>query len=701
MRGYPHGRQIRVPMRFPRPVPVTVAIGLVVAWSAVGSVPALADQVRQGQWWLGALHVTQAQRTSQGSGVTVALLDTGVDPAQPDLAGSVIIGPDFTGSKEKPGSQFYGVHGTAMASLIVGHGHGPGSADGILGVAPQARLLSIRVGLDSGDPLLTDSAITSGLPAAIAAGIKYAVNSGAQVIGLPLDPGQSANDLVASLAPAPVPSPGQPPSPAVVAQQAAAGGSAAERSAVAYALSRGVVLVAPGGDNNAQTGAPNFPAGYPGVISVGAFDSTFTKAAFSSRQPYVSLTAAGSGMTAAMPPSGYTTVSSTAAASAIVTGIAALIKSVYPELTPAQVTQALITSTVFRPAGGMQDGSGHGTVDAARALAAAAVIAKPGPPRAGNGAVSRQLPAAPPVPFVDRGLGPKLERYGLISGALLVVLLLPIIAYALMRRRRARSRAAARGERDPAGRPVHAPAVEDRVDRMLEHFAAPAQPAGSRGTRAMAGSGPGSRPTASQGGAFGSFGDSAGLADDPLARRLGGPPGRLPLTPMTRTTAARPPKVSGTPPWGPAPKPDTDLPWAAGPPSALIRRGPIAPFGPIAAPFPPADTQPHAAFPSPATPAPQADPVSPADPSAPADPSSSAGPAAPADPSAPAVSAAPLKLPPPLAESIWDTAGPGRGLDPAEAGPSEDDPEAEAGPIFVWNPSANTDAFPKVPPKGD
>ena len=688
-----------VALRFPRPVIVTVAIALAVAWTALASVPALADQTRQQQWWLGDLHITQAQRISNGSGVTVALLDTGVDSTQPDIAGSVITGPDFTKSGEKPGGPDYGIHGTAMASLIVGHGHGPGGAEGILGVAPGARLLSVRVTLDATDPLATDSAITSGLPAAIAAGIMYAVRNGAQVIDLPLDPGQSLSALVASTALAPAP--GTPLTPAEFAEQAAAGGSAAEQAAVRFALSKGVVLVAPAGDNGTGTDAANFPASYPGVISVGAFDSTIVKAPFTSHQSYVTLTAAGSGMTAAIPPSGYTTVSSTAAASAIVTGIAALIKSVYPELTPAQVTQALITSTVFRPAGGMQDGSGHGTVDAARALAAAAVIAKPGPPRAGNGAVSRQLPAAPPVPFVDRGLGPKLERYGLISGALLVVLLLPIIAYALMRRRRARSRAAARGERDPAGRPVHAPAVEDRVDRMLEHFAAPAQPAGSRGTRAMAGSGPGSRPTASQGGAFGSFGDSAGLADDPLARRLGGPPGRLPLTPMTRTTAARPPKVSGTPPWGPAPKPDTDLPWAAGPPSALIRRGPIAPFGPIAAPFPPADTQPHAAFPSPATPAPQADPVSPADPSAPADPSSSAGPAAPADPSAPAVSAAPLKLPPPLAESIWDTAGPGRGLDPAEAGPSEDDPEAEAGPIFVWNPSANTDAFPKVPPKGD
>src|SRR5215472_11851328 len=347
-------RKDSVALRFPRPVILTAAIGLAMAWTAVGSVPARADQVRQQQWWLGALHVTQAQRIATGSGVTIALLDTGVDPAQPDLTGSVITGPDFTKTGEKLGQPFFGIHGTAMASLIVGHGHGAGGANGVLGVAPGARLLSVRVVLDATDPAATDSAITSGLPAAIAAGIRYAVSSGAQVIDLPLDPGESPSALQASLAP--LPAPGTPSTPAEVAAQAAAGGSAAEQAAVSFALSKGVVLVAPAGDTGTSTDGVNFPASYRGVISVGAFDSTFTKAPFTSHQSYVTLTAAGS-------------------------GIAALIRSQYPELTPAQVSQALTSSTVFRPPGGL-NGSGHGTADAARALAAAAAIAKPVPARA-------------------------------------------------------------------------------------------------------------------------------------------------------------------------------------------------------------------------------------------------------------------------------------------------------------------------------
>jgi subtilisin family serine protease len=629
-----------VPLRSPRPVMVAAAISVVAAWAVLAGAPAQADQVRQSEWWLKALQITQAQQTTSGSGVTVALLDTGVDPAQPDLAGSVIPGPDETHSHEKPGSQFYGVHGTAMASLIVGHGHGSGKSDGILGVAPAARLLSVRVGLDSADPLLTDSRVTATLPAAIATGIRYAVNSGAQVIDLPLDPGQSPNSLTASTAPAPVPNPGQPPSPLVLAQQAAAGGSPGEKAAIAYALSKGVVLVAPAGDNNAQTDDQNFPAGYPGVISVGAFDRNVVKAPFSSRQSYVMLTASGSGVTAAIPAGGYTQVSTTAAASAVVTGIVALIKSVYPELTPAQVTKALETSTAIRPAGGLTDGSGHGTADAAKALAAAASIASPAPHRAGAGAVSRQQPAPPPIPFVDRGLGPKLERDGIISGALLVVLLLPIIVYALARRRRRRARTLARGDRAPAGRPVYAPAAT-QGDQMLDYFgSAPAQPR-SLGSPVGA-----ARPAAGGPGAFGGAADPRSAAgEEPGGRRLSGALGRLPLTPMTRTSAARPTKVSGTPPWEPAPQPDTELPWTTSPPPALARRTPMMP----------------------------------APPAAPAGPQNG-----------------------PASGSLWDiaeAAPPGRPAGADQAADEEPEPGASR-PIYVWNPSANTDTFPKLPRDG-
>ena len=616
-----------VRLRFPRPIRAIAVIGVTVAWVALGSVPALADQVRNQEYWLKTLHVTQAQKTTLGSGVTVALLDTGVIPTQPDLTGSVLPGRDFTRSGEKPGGPFYGHHGTAMASLIVGHGHGKGRTAGMLGVAPGARLLSVRVGVDGGDPLLSESAFTAGLPAAIAAGIRYAVNNGAQVIDLPLDPGQSQNNLVAT--PFVAPAPNATPSPPFVAAQSAAGGSAAEQSAVKYALSKGVVLVAPAGDNGAASDAANFPASYPGVIAVGSFNATFTKSAFSSHQPYVTVTAAGESMVAAAP-TGYATVSSTSAASAVVTGIATLIKSRYPEFTPKQVTQALTSSTVFRGAGA-QNGSGHGTVDAAKALAAAATIAKPGPNRAGDNAVpAQQLPTLPPAqPQASDRLTPKLQRAAVISLAVLVVLLVPILIYVIARRRRRRGLAGP----ESAVPAAYARNGGGQADQMLEYFAAmPAEPSGSR---AAGGAWPGPRvsgPPSSLGPGYaraGSFGESGPATGDDLLPRRGETPARAPLTPITRASAVRPPKVSGAPPWGPAPRPEGELPWAASPtPMGLGRRPPLHN---VPAPAP--------------------------------------------------------------ASSIWDTGGlglPGPAFEPE----AEGEADAVGRPIYVWNPSAPTETMP-------
>ncbi len=392
-----------------------VAVALVVAWVALTSAPALADQVRLTEWWLPELHITAAQQTSQGSGVTIAVLDTGVDAAAPDLAGSVLAGPDLSHSGRAANGPFFGVRGTEIASIIAGHGHGPGNGDGLIGVAPAAKILSVRVALDSGDPMLGNPAITGGLPAAIASGIRYATNNGASVIDLPLDPAAAGAAGPAGL-----------PSLAV--------SSPAERSAVAYARSKGVMLVAPAGDDGAGAGIVNYPAAYHGVISVGAFDQNFTKAPFSSHQPYVTMTAAGDGI-AAETPSGYTTVGSTSAASAVVAGIAALIRSAFPALTPAQVTKSLISSTRFRRPNGRQIGSGYGTVDALGALRAATAMAEPHGQRAFAGSAARVAPMIPSVRAARNDLRAKLERDAILSAGVLLILLVPAVVLAIVRRR--------------------------------------------------------------------------------------------------------------------------------------------------------------------------------------------------------------------------------------------------------------------------
>ena len=150
---------------------------------------------------------------------------------------------------------------------------------------------------------------------------------------------------------------------------------------MSYALGKGAVLVAPAGDNGEDSNEPTFPASYPGVIAVGAVDHHFVRAVFSVRQSYVTLTAPGVNLTTASPPSGYRNMSTTDAASAIVAGVAALIRSRYPHLNESQVRQALLAGSVARPpSSATAPGYGSGTVDALTAVQAAALIAAPRAP---------------------------------------------------------------------------------------------------------------------------------------------------------------------------------------------------------------------------------------------------------------------------------------------------------------------------------
>jgi subtilisin family serine protease len=536
-----------VPLRFPRPVIPVIAAGMAAVWVAASSAPALADQVRQEEFWLSQLGVSQAWQATQGSGVTVAVLSDGVDTQQPDLAGSVTTGPDYTGTGQEFGS-FFGAQGTAAASLIAGRGTGAGGNSGIIGIAPRARILAVRVTLDPGDPALDSSAAGAALPGAIASGIRYAVAHGASVIDLPLDPGRPNPTAIAAL-PIPRFSTQAPQLNGIIAAE---GGSVAEQQAVAYAISQGVVLVAPAGDNALGTDAANFPAAYPHVISVGAFDSSFNRGAFSSNQPYVTVTAPGVGVTAADAARGYTSVSSTAAASAIVSGIAALIKAQFPHLTPAQVSQALSTSTVVRPPGGQAAGSGTGSVDAGRAMLAAATLAAPASARAGAQAQPLTSPAAPVVARVASSLTPRLVRAAVISLGVLILLLAAIWWYSRAGRRHQRDRAQATAQWAPSSQNAFSPygPGDDRTeaDRMLEYFAAPSShpvavssPFGaSRGVLTTSRDGAG-REAPSAPGAQGAWSSDA-------------PPPRAP---------SRHARVSGTPPWEPASQPASELPWAA------------------------------------------------------------------------------------------------------------------------------------------
>ncbi|HEX2312390.1 MAG TPA: S8 family serine peptidase, partial [Thermomonospora sp.] len=352
--------------------------------------PARADVVRERQRpILDALDVPDAWKITKGRGVTVAVVDSGVDPGHRDLRGSVTVGPNMLADLDRAGPPAR-AHGTGMASLIAGHGHGPGGRDGVIGIAPEARILALRVIAEPRDPGFPAFRTSERSKEAVARGIRYAADHGADVINLSLGSHRE--------------SPG-------------------EREAVAYAIAKGVVVVSAvgnDGDKRHQLDdkgfAPySYPASYPGVIAVAATTPGHKRAPFSNRNYSVLLSAPGVGIPSAGPGGDYFLTEGTSDASALVSGIAALIRARHPEMRPSLVRQALLASTRFGPTGRYDPSVGFGEVNAAAALRAAAGLATT--PR-GTGALSsgrrfddRELG---PVKVIDRPFWTRPVAYGAI-----------------------------------------------------------------------------------------------------------------------------------------------------------------------------------------------------------------------------------------------------------------------------------------------
>ncbi|MFC6370978.1 type VII secretion-associated serine protease mycosin [Nonomuraea thailandensis] len=311
--------------------------------------PARADDVRGGQEAvIETLALTQAWRSSTGAGVTVAVLDSGVDPGHRDLAGSVREGRDFTEGANPPGTPPSRLHGTYMASLIAGHGHGPGRKRGIIGVAPDADVLSVRVILEDEEPGFREFNSAERFENVVARGIRYAVDEGADVINMSISKELATRE---------------------------------ERAAVRYAISKGVVLVAAAGnDGDRQVEADfapySYPAAFPGVVSVGATDRRLRRASFSNWNASVLVAAPGVDIMGAGPGGEYWVGRGTSQATALVSGVAALIKARYPDMSPPLVARALAAGATDRPPGGYDTGTGFGVVNAARALTEASLLAR-------------------------------------------------------------------------------------------------------------------------------------------------------------------------------------------------------------------------------------------------------------------------------------------------------------------------------------
>jgi subtilisin family serine protease len=363
---------------------VAAMIGLA---TSVPAAAAPAESVRDQQSWvLNMLGVQTAWSVTEGANVTVAVIDSGVNPDVSDLEGAVITGSNFTALNTSTSNPHWGQHGTWMASIIAGNG----DDDGIIGVAPKSKILSIRVIPDMNDPGYKqyDQEAEQQIQDELADGIREAVRDHAQVISMSI--GYSA------------------PSGTV-------------RAALQDAYDHGIVLVASAGnsgDNDEQHTrggshgyAPvSFPAEYPGVLSVGAVNEGRQPTSFSSGNLSVKVAAPGEGVPAQGRNGEYYTVNGTSPACALVAGVAALIKSKYPSISPAKVMEALTTTARQPMSGGAYNVlTGFGIVDADAALVEAGRLAGQRPPGSrvslsshfGGGAAA--IPAAPVAP---RGPGP-------------------------------------------------------------------------------------------------------------------------------------------------------------------------------------------------------------------------------------------------------------------------------------------------------
>jgi subtilisin family serine protease len=278
--------------------------------------------------------------------VTVAVLDTGVDGTAPDLAGQVTTGPDYAAGVDPPGYQLPRKHGTYIASLIAGHGRSPGDTMGVIGVAPEATILSVRVIPDDTEPGFAAYNDKPRYADAIGEGIHYAVGRGAEVINMSL----TAQEPTAGL-----------------------------RAAIAYAISRHVVVVASAGNGGTASAFARYlyPASFPGVIAVAAVNSAGARASFSQQNSSVIVSAPGVDVVGAGPDGQYIAGDGTSPSAALVSGVAALILARYPGLPPSVVEQAIITTTSHRPAAGYSVDTGFGEVDAAAALARASAYEAP------------------------------------------------------------------------------------------------------------------------------------------------------------------------------------------------------------------------------------------------------------------------------------------------------------------------------------
>ncbi|MGW7576620.1 S8 family peptidase [Streptomyces sp. NPDC054765] len=283
-------------MRVTRTLRATVGAALTGALLITASGTASADQTRKDLWPLEAFGAEQLWKEATGKGVTVAVLDNGFRETHQDLKGQFLPGPDFgkavteEAGKHLESGEDIRDHGTSMASIIAGHGHGPGGSEGVKGLAPGAKLLPVPVYKSNGQAT------------------RWAADHGADVINMSFGGDASGDDC----------------------------------DSISYAISKGAVVVASVG--NEALSDKRYPVGCPGVIGVGAVDEYGKSADFNNYNSDTDLLAPGVKIPSATAKSDsdYQTRQGSSQAAAYVSAAVALLKEKYPDLTPGQIANRLV-----------------------------------------------------------------------------------------------------------------------------------------------------------------------------------------------------------------------------------------------------------------------------------------------------------------------------------------------------------------------
>lgn len=294
------------------------------------------DPVRASEYWLDGARIREAWQTTRGEGVTIAVIDTGIGKVPQTFGEAVVGGTDVSGAGSSDGRTPLGAvdgdHGSWVASLAAGRGAPDGT--GMIGVAPEADLLSISVGFGA--------AAAVPFTEQVAKGMRWAVDHGADIINLSfttntLDWDESWDD------------------------------------AFLYAFEHDVVVVVAAGNRGSGTNIIGAPATIPGVLTVGGVDQTGTASVEASTQGItIGISAPSEGLLGVSADGEVVSWRGTSGAAPIVAGIAALIRSAHPDIKAIDVINRIIKTAMpvpdaIRPQDPLY---GYGLVDAEAAISA-------------------------------------------------------------------------------------------------------------------------------------------------------------------------------------------------------------------------------------------------------------------------------------------------------------------------------------------